>query len=94
MNGPDMTDQVQLLSRPINFAVVQLPERKFPGVVMQGDTLHSLVKEFEEMARLLDSGDAKELRARIRNVTEDLTEALQFYEKTCSERGIKLPYVG
>jgi hypothetical protein len=35
-----MANSVELLSRPVNFAVVQLAERKFPGVVVQGDTLY------------------------------------------------------
>ena len=85
-----MTDQVQLLSPAFNFAVVQLPQRKFPGVVIQGDTLHSFVKQFEEMARLLDAGDTEELRAGIDYLTEVLTGALRGYERICSERGIKL----
>lgn len=32
--GNEMTSNVKLLSKPINFAVVQLPERQYPGVVI------------------------------------------------------------
>jgi hypothetical protein len=89
-----MVDQVQLLSHPANFAVVQLSQRKYPGVVIQGDTLHSLVKQLERMSRLLDSGASGEALDEIKYVTGILTEALKHYEQICSERGIELPYAG
>ena len=92
MNGVEMTNEVQLLSRPINFAVVQLPERKSPGVVVQGDTLHALKQQISEMARLLASKDLEDLESEIEDMQEVLTEALTHYEKICSERGIALPY--
>lgn len=87
-----MTNQVVLLSRPINFAVVQLPERRFPGVVFQGDTLHSLVRQVEEVARLLKAGELDDAVVGIVNMKEQLSDALTHYEKICAEKKIVLPY--
>lgn len=87
-----MTNKVQLLSRPINFAVVQLPERQSPGVVVQGDTLYALGQQIRKMARLLASRELVDLESEIEDVKDVLTEALIHYEKICSERGIGLPY--
>ena len=88
-----MTDQVTLLSRPANFAVVQLTERKFPGVVVQGDTLNALVNRLHQLALLLDSGELEDLRDGIADMKEVLAEARTHYEAVCSEYGIALPYV-
>ena len=87
-----MSTDVKLLSRPVNFAVVQLPGRQFPGVVVQGDTLHSLVQRVDELLQLLRSGDVDELSAGISYISEQLTEAKTHYEIVCAGLGIRLPY--
>jgi hypothetical protein len=92
MKRNDMSTDVKLLSRPANFAVVQLPGRKFPGVVVQGDTLHSLVKRVDELLQLLRSGEVDELSAGLSDIKEQLTEAMTHYEGVCADRGIGLPY--
>jgi predicted RNase H-like HicB family nuclease len=92
MKRNDMSTDVKLLSRPVNFAVVQLPGRQFPGVVVQGDTLHSLVQRVDELLQLLRSGDVDELSAGISNISEQLTEAKTHYEIVCAGLGIRLPY--
>ena len=87
-----MTHDVKLLGLPKNFAVVQMAERNFPGVVIQGDTLHSLVKRLLEMQRLLEIGDLEELAGEIESTKEELAEALSNYEVVCFECNIELPY--
>jgi hypothetical protein len=89
-----MSVQVELLSQPMNFAVVQLPERTFPGVVVQGDTLNSLVQRIDEMARLLSVGELDDLAAGLEDVREELLGAKMHYEQVCKARGIALPYRG
>ena len=87
-----MTHDVKLFGPPKNFAVVQMSGRSFPGVVVQGDTLHSLVIRLLEMQNLLKIGDLEELSGEIENAKEELTEALDNYEAVCFERNIELPY--
>lgn len=84
--------RAELLSPPINFAVVQLPERKYPGVVVQGDTLHTLQQQVEQIARLLGAKELEELADEIEDLNTRLSEALTHYERVCSQRGIDLPY--
>lgn len=83
---------VRLLSRPINFAVVQLPDRAFPGVVVQGDTLHGLVERLDEVVRLLNAGQLDDLSVELDDMREQLSEALGHYEQVCTDHGIGLPY--
>lgn len=87
-----MAGEVDLLSPPANFAVVQLRERKFPGVVVQGDTLRSIQKQVERMGKLLRSRDLSELEAEIDELNLVLTEAVVHFERICAERGLDLPY--
>jgi hypothetical protein len=89
-----MTTEVNLLSRPINFAVVQLTGRKFPGVVVQGDTLHSLLKRVDELTRLLKSGKTSEVSDGLEDIRDQLMEAMKHYESVCADRGISLPFSG
>ena len=90
-----MTKTLELLSDPINFAVVQLPERNYPGVVIQGDTLNGLVRRLDEMRSLAKSNqpeDVEDMAAEIQMLWEQLSAARDHYEATCTERGIELPY--
>lgn len=87
-----MSTQVDLLSPAVNFAVVQLPERTYPGVVVQGDTLHSLQQQVEQLRRLLHTGELEELAGEIDDLKEQLSGALTYFEQVCAARGIALPY--
>ncbi|WP_447746855.1 DUF6959 family protein [Variovorax boronicumulans] len=87
-----MIKKLELLGRPVNFAVVQLPERNYPGVVIQGDTLNGLVRRLEEMKDLVKSNQLEDLTTEIEEMREQLSAARDYYEATCAERGIELPY--
>ena len=50
-----MDDVAKLLSKPTNYAVVQLPGRSYPGTVIQGDSLQTLVLRLQEVRQMLDS---------------------------------------
>jgi len=87
-----MNQAVQLLSRPTNFAVVQLPDRLYPGVVVQGDSLNSIVKQLSRMSELLVINQVDELSAELADLTKMLLDVRRHYEATCEARGIALPY--
>lgn len=89
-----MTTEVNLLSRPINFVVVQLPGRKFSGVVVQGDTLHGLVHDVDEILRLLKSGRSMRFLQDWRTLRDQLMDAMRHYEIVCADRGIDPPNSG
>ena len=86
------TVTVGVLAQHGNVSVVQLPERKFPAISIQGDTFSTLtslarsVKEHAARANDTDLGDdAKEL-------SERLDEILHAYEAALRAHGIPLPY--
>jgi hypothetical protein len=87
-----MTDFAKLLTPPTNFAVVQLPERRYPGVVLQGDTLHGLVTQVTQMQKLLAERDLEELNDEIQSLLQNLSTIQKSYERVCSEQNTGLPY--
>ena len=79
----------KLLSEPTNGAVVHLPGRAFPGVVIQGDTLDTLIAELREVS---SEGSVAE-RDRLLADVIDRLEGLQVrYESVLEREGMALPY--
>lgn len=83
-----MTD-VKLLSEPTNYAVVQLPERRFPGVVFQGDSLHNLINDIKAAAA---EPIESERQLLLKDVIQHLETIQNRYESVLAENVIKLPY--
>jgi DNA-directed RNA polymerase specialized sigma54-like protein len=84
--------EVDLLTDQENGAVLRLPERKFPGVLIQGDTLHSFVAIVEEAEAALLRQDLPEARSLIREARERLGELASRYEDALMRHAIPLPY--
>jgi len=74
-----------------NAAVMRHPDRRFPGVLMQGDTLDQLFRDLNRVqtdAQLVNSEVAED----IAEIREHLQSFLDHYEATLSAHGIALPY--
>jgi hypothetical protein len=85
-------DKAEILSHVPNSGIVQLPGRRFSGIVMQGDTLSSV---FDSAKYLL--GEFKRLRDEERYYeifmfAEQLQGQLVHYEGTLERQGTQLPY--
>ena len=87
-----MPQTAELWSHPGNFAIIQLPERAYPGVVVQGDTLNALIDQIQTMRALLQANDLQALAEEIEDLQEQLSSARVHYEQVCSGRGVGLPY--
>lgn len=77
-----MTDTPILrLSATPNAPVVQLPERKHPGVVIQGDSLKNLCKLCEEADEQFKSGNIQEGL----EIVQELHEILRGYQTSYND---------
>ena len=85
------TKPIEVLSEASNLAVVRMPGRKFPGVVIQGDSLSILVSAAEIIRANAPAGD-EVLREAAEELCRLLTGRLTHYEKVLRENGIELPY--
>ncbi len=86
------SESAQILSHIPNSGIVQLPGRRFPGIVMQGDTLSNV---FDSARYLL--AEFKRLRDKERYFealmfAEELQAQLLHYEETLERQGVQLPY--
>lgn len=82
---------VEIYSDATNAAVMRHPDRRFPGVLMQGDTLDQLVRDLNRVqtaAQLVNSEVAED----IAEIREHLQSILDHYEAALSAHGIALPY--
>ncbi len=85
---------LDVYSKATNRAVIRPPGRRFPGLVIQGDTLSALVKrarELLESARRLGHDD---LIDQAEGLSRDLDAFVKHYERVLARHGIDLPYTG
>ncbi len=79
--------EAKLLTPPHNYAVVQLPERAFPGIVVQGDSFHAILRDIEDAL-----GDRIEGKAILSDLLERLRAVQTSYERVLDEYGLTRPY--
>jgi type VI protein secretion system component VasF len=84
--------QIDVLSETLNCPVVQMPGRRFPGVVLQGDSLKILLDSAEEVQRLCSSLRNPDLSAAVASLRQKLAGYVASYEEAMTEAGRDLPY--
>lgn len=83
---------VELFSDAVNFMVLKTPGRKFPGMVIQGDSLAKLFRSAAEVCRLAKASGDQELIGEAGALCQELQDRLAFYEKVLESHGMDLPY--
>ena len=82
----------RILSHVPNSGIVQMPGRRFPGIVMQGDTLSNV---FDAVVFALDDAKARrdeDAYYELLMFAETFQGQLQHYEQTLSRISMPLPY--
>ena len=83
----------ELFTDGSNNAVVRLPGRRFPGVLVQGDTLAALRADLDEVKKGLTEGNITEASESLALVLDDVDSWLERYIRALGEHGIPLPFV-
>ena len=84
--------EVESFSDASNAAVVRLPGRQFPGIVLQGDSLKLLMDSACEIARLSRSSTIPGLEEASEEIVQLLTGYSQAYEKALKKHNHPFPY--
>lgn len=84
---------IVILSTATNCPVVRMAERKFPGVVIQGDTLFSLLCRAKSIGSSLQGEDCGRVADDCEFLIDTLAAMLENYEYVLTQNGISLPYV-
>ncbi len=87
-----MAESAELLTDSGNYAVVQLPRRKFPGVVFQGDSTRNILAQIERVQKLASKYGDGELDAELGELQELFSGIKRRFENACAANGIALPY--
>ncbi len=69
--------------------IVQLPERRFPGIVIQGDTMSSFLSRLKDAK---SSPDPEERDQCLEELIESFSNLLDHYESVLEVEGYELPY--
>jgi hypothetical protein len=85
--------QVDMLSEAINCPVLLVPGRKFPGVVVQGDSLRILCDLADDLDQLSALHSGAEVHETALALKRKLSGYLQEYEAVMKAHGRELPYV-
>jgi hypothetical protein len=73
------TIEVEIFTDQGNGAVLRLPNRKYPGLLLQGDTLRNLIAMAESVEQLSATGSA-ELQQEATGLADCLRELRHWYE--------------
>lgn len=84
--------EAELFTDGGNNAVVRLPLRRFPGVLIQGDSLSILRSEVAEVIEACDQGDLAGARETAGLLLANLDELLARYTAALDAHKIPRPY--
>ena len=83
---------VEIYSDQTNAAIIRHPERKFPGVLVQGDTLHSLCCSADDACAVAKSLLAADAYDELNELRNHLWSLLNHYKSVLGEHQIPLPF--
>ncbi|MET9959593.1 hypothetical protein ABZ128_11040 [Streptomyces sp. NPDC006326] len=84
--------EAELFTDPGNDAVVPLPPRHFPGVLIQGDSLSIIRGDVAELVEACAQGDIDDAHEASTILLAHFDELLARYESALEAHGIKRPY--
>ncbi|MCP3143024.1 DUF6959 family protein [Pyxidicoccus xibeiensis] len=89
-------EQAELLAKDVNAAVVRVPGRRYPGVVVQADSLKIIIDAAESVLDCLQHSSESERLDEAREELNSMLSTLRGYravfERVMKERGESLPY--
>ncbi len=85
------SESVEIFSEATNAAVMRHPGRRFPGVLLQGDTLNGIVAALRSV---MERSDAlpEEQAETLASVVAQLSELLAHYRSVLVAHNIPLPF--
>ncbi|RPF24777.1 DUF6959 family protein [Streptomyces sp. TLI_185] len=84
--------EAELFTDGGNDAVVRLPGRRFPGVLIQGDSLHILRSDMDEVVQACERGDLAEAGESAGLLLASLDALLMRYSTALEGHEIQRPY--
>jgi hypothetical protein len=87
-----MLENAELLQTQGDYSLMRWSGRRFPGLLIQGDTLSILCDDLEEIMSLLDGGDQEEAEFALSEVCKRVNGMRKSYEEMMDAESMSLPY--
>lgn len=84
--------EVEVFSEQTNAAVIRMPGRKFPGIVVQGDSLKIMLESVKEIAELLQDAQIPSLAVSAEELVQLQSAYTEAYEQALKLHSYPLPY--
>ena len=84
------TELVEIFSDKTNAAIMRHPGRRFPGVLIQGDTLHSLCRQADMVCQAIGRSSPNFEEAN--DLRNHLMLLLNHYKMVLGEHNLSLPF--
>jgi hypothetical protein len=84
-------ESVEIYSDQTNAAVLRHPGRKFPGVLLQGDSLYALCMQ-ADAACIEERDSLSSVNDELNDLRNRLWGLLNHYKSVLDEHGIPLPF--
>lgn len=82
------TVTLEVFDDETNSVVIKMPNRAYPGVLIQGDSLMMILGELTEAIEYFKT-DPEESLGCLKSAHEEIEWRLAAYKKVCEETGIK-----
>jgi len=84
--------ELEVYSQSIDRGIVRMPSQSFPGLILQGETLSSLLKLATTIHEKTQSTSDPELIDTAHDLMERIQKLVAHYESTLNRHNIPLPY--
>ena len=84
--------ELEVYSQSIDRGIVRMPSQSFPGLVIQGETLSSLLRLAKLTYEKSQTTTDTELIDTSRELMESIQKLVSHYEATLGKHNIPLPY--
>ena len=84
--------ELEVYSQSINRAIIKMPSQGFPGLLLQGETLASLLKLAKTVHEKSQNTNDTELMDTSRELVESIQKLVSHFESTLHRNNIPLPY--
>ena len=86
------TATIEVYSDASNAAVMRHPGRRFPGVLVQGDTLHTLWARADDAFRAARGVLNEDALSDLEDLRDHLRGLVEHYTSVLTEHGLTLPF--
>jgi hypothetical protein len=85
-------EAVEIYSDAANAAILRHPGRRFPGLLIQGDTLHSLCISIDHVYSKARSELDPDTLKEMNDLRESMWDFVSHYKSVLQEHGLQLPF--